>query len=49
MLANYEGDDQPMAGGRERLGGRRFQPCAWLAQVRSYLRNADPVVARLSN
>ena len=39
----------PMAGGRERLGDRRFQPCAWLPQARSYLRNADPVLARLSN
>jgi hypothetical protein len=49
MPANYEDDDQPMAGGRERLGDRRFQPCAWLPQARSYLRNADPVLARLSN
>jgi hypothetical protein len=49
MPANYEDDDQPMAGGREWLGDRRFQPCAWLPQARSYLRNADPVLARLSN
>ena len=49
MPANYEDDDQPYDRGRERLGDRRFQPCAWLPQARSYLRNADPVLARLSN
>ena len=28
MPANYETMTNPMAGGRERLGDRRFQPCA---------------------